>query len=38
MSSLTNLKNKVAKVSRLLNTDDSKPAEDAPVEKPTESK
>lgn len=38
MSSLTNLKTKVAKEASLLNTDDSKPAEDAPVEKPTESK
>lgn len=38
MSLLTILKHQVAKETSLLNTDESKPKEDAPVEKPTESK
>ena len=38
MSSLTKLKKQVAKEAHLLNSDDSKPKEDAPVEKPEESK
>lgn len=38
MSLLTTIKKQVAQETSLLNTDDSKPKEDAPVEKPTESK
>jgi hypothetical protein len=38
MSFLTTLKHQVAKEVSLLNADEDKPKEEAPVEKPTESK